>query len=165
MLHTYYGNGKGKTTAAMGLALRMRGANKSVLVIQFLKDGKSSEIKQLIELGVSVKFKKMPKMFIDLNDCKMIKEVGIMQNELFDCIDNQYDCIILDEILDAIVLNLINEDKVYRKLKELKEDKEIVLTGRKPTIKIQQLSDYSTQMKMNKHPYNNGVNARKGIEF
>ena len=98
MIQCYYGTGKGKTTAAIGQAIRLAGANKRVLFIQFLKDGNSSEIKMLDRCGIKVLFKKMPQMFVDMQDPKMIKQASNMENELSDMIDGSYDAIVLDGI-------------------------------------------------------------------
>ncbi|MFV0393215.1 MAG: cob(I)yrinic acid a,c-diamide adenosyltransferase [Coprobacillaceae bacterium] len=165
MLHLYYGTGKGKTSAAIGLALRMRGAGKSVLWISFLKDGNSSEVSLLEQVGIKVIYKKMPEMFVDMNDPNMIKEVGTLQRDLFHQIDEDYDAIILDELLDVITLHLINEERVFSKINTLKDTKEIIMTGRQPTQKFKQISEYSTEMKKHKHPYDKGIHARKGIEY
>lgn len=124
MIQCYYGNGKGKTTAAVGQGLRMAGAGKKVMMIQFLKDGFSSENKLLKKCGVKVIAQKMPEMFIDMNDPKMIKEVSLMVNQLFEKIDESYDGIILDELLDVISLSLINEQLVYDRLVSLKDNHE-----------------------------------------
>lgn len=165
MIQCYYGNGKGKTTAAIGQAIRLLGAGKKIQFIQFLKDGNSSEIKVLKQLGISVFYKKMPELFIDMQDPKMIKEVSRLENELFDLIDSNYDVIILDELLDVITLSLINEGKVYDLLVKLKDDHEIILTGRMPSHKIKPILDYSSEIKKHKHPFDKGIKARKGIEY
>lgn len=165
MIQCYYGNGKGKTTAAVGQALRMAGAGKKVMIIQFLKDGFSSENKLLEKCGVKVLAQKMPTMFVDMNDPKMIKEVSQLVNDLFLMIDESYDGIVLDELLDAIALNLINEGMVYERILDLKDDHEIILTGRMPSHKIKPILDYSSEIKKHKHPYDKGIKARKGIEY
>lgn len=165
MIQCYYGNGKGKTTAAVGQALRMAGAGKNVMIIQFLKDGFSSENKLLEKCGVKVLAQKMPTMFVDMNDPKMIKEVSQLVNDLFLMIDESYDGIVLDELLDAIALNLINEGMVYEWILDLKDDHEIILTGRMPSHKIKPILDYSSEIKKHKHPYDKGIKARKGIEY
>ena len=165
MIQCYYGNGKGKTTAAVGLALRMAGADKKVMMIQFLKDGFSSENKLLEKCGIKVLTQKMPEMFVDMNDPKMIKEVSHLVNDLFLRIDESYDGIILDELLDAIALNLINEGMVYERLVDLRDSHEVILTGRMPSHKIKPILDYSSEVKKHKHPYDNGTKARKGIEY
>lgn len=165
MLHIYYGNGKGKTSAAIGLACRMIGAGKSVQFIQFLKDGDSSEIEVLKNMGVEVVFKKLPTTFVDFSNPNMVKEVSALQMEIFMTLNRQYDCIILDEVLDVMTLSLINEGTVFDCLKALVETHEIVLTGRQPSMKFRQLASYATEMKNHKHPYQQGMRARKGIEF
>lgn len=165
MIQCYFGDGKGKTTAAVGQALRMAGAGKKVMVIQFLKDGFSSENKMLEKCGVKVIAQKLPAMFVDMNDPKMIKEVSLLVNQLFASIDESYDGIILDELLDAISLSLINEQLVYDRLISLKNNHEVILTGRMPSYKIKTILDYSSEIKKRKHPYDRGILARKGIEF
>ena len=165
MIQCYYGNGKGKTTAAIGQALRMVGAGKKVMMIQFLKDGFSSENKVLEKCGIRVLAQKMPAMFVNMNDPEMIKEVTMLVNDLFLMIDESYDGIILDELLDAIALNLINEGMVYDYLVDLKDNHEIILTGRMPSHKIKPILDYSSEVKKHKHPYDKGIKARKGIEY
>lgn len=165
MIQCYYGNGKGKTTAAVGQALRMAGAGKKVMMIQFLKDGFSSENRLLEKCGVKVLAQKMPTMFVDMNDPKMIKEVSQLVNDLFLMIDESYDGIVLDELLDTIALNLINEGMVYERILDLKDDHEVILTGRVPSHKIKPILDYSSEIKKHKHPYDKGIKARKGIEY
>lgn len=165
MIQCYYGNGKGKTTAAVGQALRMVGAGKKVMMMQFLKDGFSSENMMLEKCGIKVIAQKMPEMFIDMNDPKMIKEVSLMVNQLFEKIDDSYDGIILDELLDAISLSLINEQLVYDRLISLKDNHEVILTGRMPSNKLKVIFDYSSEIKKHKHPYDKGIMARKGIEY
>ena len=76
-----------------------------------------------------------------------------------------YDGIILDELLDAIALNLINEGMVYERLVDLRDSHEVILTGRMPSHKIKPILDYSSEVKKHKHPYDNGTKARKGIEY
>lgn len=165
MLHIYYGDGKGKTTAAIGLACRMIGAGKRVQCIQFLKDGNSSEVGILKNIGVDVVYKKMPTTFVDFDNPQMIKEVSLLQEEIFNKIDTTCDCIVLDELLDVMTLSLINEGYVYDCLRSLVDTCEVVLTGRQPSMKFKQLAHYSTEMKKRKHPYEQGMPARKGVEF
>ncbi len=165
MLHIYYGTGKGKTTASIGLATRLLGVKKKVLVIQFLKDGTSSEIVSLKKLGATIEYLKMPSMFVDMNDPDMVKEVKAMQLSLFNKIDDSYDGIILDELLDVLTLSLLNEADVIKLISDLKKQSEVVVTGRKPPIGLSKIADYMTEMKKIKHPYDHGVLARKGIEY
>ena len=104
-------------------------------------------------------------MFIDMHDPEMIKLVSRLEDELFEQIDESYEGIVLDEILDAIALNLLNEGKVYDCLVSLKETHEVILTGRQPSHKLKPILDYSSEIKKHKHPYDKGIKARRGIEF
>ena len=105
MIQCYYGNGKGKTTAAVGQALRMAGADKKVLFLQFLKDGDSSEIKMLKKCGIKVLYAKMPQMFIDMHDPEMIKLVSRLEDELFEQIDESYEVQLSDSVQKQIDQN------------------------------------------------------------
>ena len=86
-------------------------------------------------------------------------------HKLFDMIDESYDAIVLDEILDVITLSLINEGKVYDLLVKMKDSHEIILTGRMPSHKIKPILDYSSEIKKHKHPFDLGIKARHGIEY
>lgn len=165
MLHIYYGDGKGKTTSAIGLAVRMIGANKKVQFIQFLKDGNSSEVDVLKSIGVDVVVLDMGVYFVDMNNQESLKKVKETQEKLFSLIDIDCDCIILDEILDALLLYMLNEDTVYRFLKLYKDKKEICLTGRSASKKIVSICDYYSHVVKKKHPYDIGIPSRKGVEF
>lgn len=165
MLHIYYGNGQGKTSTAYNLALRQLAVRHQVLILVFLKDGHSGDLKLLEKLGAKVICQKIPDDRIDLNDPNMIKKMMHDVGCLFDCLDEKYDCLIFDELLDAISLHFINEDKVYQKIKKLNNSHEIVMTGRMPTQKFKQLADYSTEMKKHKHPYDQGIQSRQGVEY
>lgn len=165
MIHCYYGDGKGKTTAAIGQVIRMIGSGMKVQVIQFLKEGTSSEVKVLENLGIEVLYTDLPNTYIDMSNPETIKMLSKLEDSLLDKIDESCDAIVLDEILDAITLNLINEGKVYDLLVSLKQNHEIIVTGRAPNHKLKVIFDYSTQMKKYKHPYDLGVKSRKGIEY
>lgn len=165
MLHIYYGDGKGKTTSTVGLAIRMVGAGKKVQFIQFLKDGNSSENKILAQLGVTVCTLDMGIRFVNVHDQDCMKKAKEVQQKLFNMMDDAYDCIILDEILDALLLYMLNEDEVYRKINHLKNNCEVCMTGRKASQKFVAMSDYYIKIEKKKHPYDQGIQARKGIEF
>lgn len=165
MLHIYQGDGKGKTTAAVGLTVRMRGAGMKVAFVQFLKDGDSHEIEMLKQLGVVVLTKPMPAMFVDMKNPEMIKEVTAIENALFEEIPEDVDAIVLDEVLDAITLSLINEGSIFDKVASWCEEKEVIMTGRQAGMKLKQLASYVTEMKKKKHPYEKGILAREGIEY
>ncbi len=169
LIHIYHGNGKGKTTASLGLALRMAGDDKKVIFSQFLKCGDSSEIKVLKELK-NVTFLCCPKphgFYITLSEEEK-EEVKRDSFKLFEKIKKEAknaSLIVMDEILDAITLGLIEEKSLTDYLKEQKEFSEIVLTGRNPSDNLREVADYITNMEKEKHPFDNGYPARKGIEY
>lgn len=168
MLHIYSGNGKGKTTAGMGLVLRQLGCNHKVLIAQFLKDGKSSEIQALKQFSlVTLCATDMPKVFYFQMNEEQKKQTLNAIVDLFSWTTKHvmnYDCILLDEILDVINLGLLDEEIVCSFLSEWKE-KEIVMTGRNPSKRLLALCDYHTEMVEKKHPYQKGIPARIGVEY
>jgi len=168
-VHIYCGNGKGKTTAAIGLLTRASGAGKKCLLAQFLKTVPTSEIMSLDKLGVkSLRAESKIKKFIFAMNEEEKKQYSTEQRALFEQVcaaaKDGYDLIVLDEILDAVSLGLIAEDDLTAFLAK-KGDTEIVLTGRAPSEKIAQYADYYSCIEPVKHPYCEGLCARKGIEF
>lgn len=169
LIHIYHGNGKGKTTASLGLSLRMAGLGKKVLFSQFLKCGDSSEIKALKEFEeVKVLCSPIPHgFFITLSD-KEKEDVKREIGELFSKVKDEAldkDLIVMDEILDAVGLGLIEEEALIYFLKVQKEKSEIVLTGRNPSDNLRKSADYITNMEKEKHPFDKGYPAREGIEY
>lgn len=168
MIQIYTGSGKGKTTAALGLGLRAVGAGKKVLLIQFLKDGKSSEIK-IIEgiknFGVKAFGRKG---FVSKNN--LLKEDFNLASQGFNFAQEavgskKYDLIILDEINMANYFDLIKTEDLIDLIKKTPSKTELILTGRKANKKIVELADLVTEMKEIKHYYLNNIKPRKGIEF
>lgn len=169
MIHLYSGNGKGKSTAAFGLALRQLGYGRKILIVQFLKDGASGELKALKQFrDVRIYTREMPEKFYDYMDIQEQEITKGLQQDLWMVVEEQiasYDCIILDEIVDALHMHLLDADQVYEVLKKHCGEVEFVLTGRNPSIALQELSDYYTEFKLHKHPFEKGVSARVGIEY
>ncbi len=167
MLHIYTGNGKGKTTAALGLGLRANGANKKVLLIQFLKDGLSSEIKAIKKLK-NFDFKVFGKKGFVTKDDLTKKDFNLAEqgfNFAQKAIQSKkYDLIILDEINIAVYFGLLKEENIIDLIKKTPSKTELILTGRKANKKIIQLADLVTEMKEIKHYYKK-IKARKGIEY
>jgi cob(I)alamin adenosyltransferase len=171
LIHVYYGYGKGKTTAALGLALRASGCGKKVVIVQFLKDIPSGELGQLDDLSnVRVIRGKAGKMFVcDMNDedktATKDKHDENLKLALADVESGGCDLLILDEALDAYQLGLLDErvfsDLILQKPPAL----ELVITGHYPIGWILEKADYVTEMVKHKHPYDRGIKARKGIEF
>jgi len=168
MIQVYTGNGKGKTTAALGLGLRAIGANKKVLLIQFLKDGQSSElkaIKKLKNFDLKVFGKKgfISKNNLTQKDFDLATQgFNFVQKEIQ---SKKYNLIILDEINMAIYFGLLKEKDIIDLIKKTPPKTELILTGRQASKKIIQLADLVTEMKQIKHYYKKGIKMRKGIEF
>ena len=155
MIHVYHGNGKGKTTAAMGLALRMLAAGRRVVVVQFLKDGESGEARLLAEhFGVPVFAGKASDKF-----------TWSMTSALAELEGAQEGLLVLDEAFDALSKGLVDEALVDRALDMSARGVEVALTGRAPSRKIVEKADYITEMRCEKHPYEQGICAREGVEY
>lgn len=165
ILHIYHGNGKGKTTASVGLAVRSAGAGLKVCFVQFLKNGSSSEINILKQVGnieclhckTSGKF-----VFQMSDDEKQLLTSG--NNELLEkAFESDSDVIVLDEFLDVYNLNVIDMD--YAEKYILSSDREIILTGRNPSEIFLDRADYISEITSVRHPYEKGIKARRGIEY
>lgn len=170
LIHIYCGDGKGKTTAATGLAVRAAGAGKNVLFVQFSKSGNSSEIKILESVN-------------NITVCTALDHHGLLQDlseeerdktccsymRLFHDVctkaQNNIDLLVLDEVISACNYQVIEESSLITFLKTNPSALEIVLTGREPSNDLLALADYITEMKKIRHPYDKGTEARKGIEF
>ncbi len=166
-IHLYTGNGKGKTTAALGLALRAVGAGKRVFIAQFVKGMHYAELDALkrfpeIELkqyGLDCFIENQPTEKDILAARKGLEEVTVM------VLGNRYDVIILDEVCIALYYHLFETEELTSILLKKPEAMEIILTGRYAPPELFEISDLVTEMKEIKHYYSKGVLARKGIEF
>ncbi|OGY49609.1 MAG: hypothetical protein A3J65_04010 [Candidatus Buchananbacteria bacterium RIFCSPHIGHO2_02_FULL_45_11b] len=165
-IHIYTGDGQGKTTAALGLALRALGAGYKVCLIQFLKGQIGSELNSLKRLkGIAVK-RFGQKTFIRKAGARpdklAAKKALAWSKKVIN--SGRYDLVILDEIFLAVYFKLIKISEAVKLIKEKPEKAELVLTGRRASKEIIELADYATEMKEIKHPYRQGLAARKGIE-
>ena len=158
LIHIYCGDGKGKTTAAMGLAIRAAGRKKKVFITQFLKSGKSGELISLEKLDEYITFfpgKPVNKFVWNMNEEEKLQakiEHTKRFQEIKDIINKEeYDLLILDEIIEFL----------RNKPKSL----EVVMTGRDPKDELVELSNYVTEMKCIKHPFKEGIPSRVGIEL
>ena len=171
LIHIYTGEGKGKTTAALGLALRARGDGLTVLIAQLFKS-KSSELKMLDKIGVDYLqyssshpvFKKYSKNELaqHAKGCtEFVKRAFEITRK------KKYDLLILDEIGPALAYNLVDANILIELIRRKPEHTELVLTGRGIPEKVITLAkqDYVTEMNKKAHPYDRGINARQGIEF
>jgi len=166
-IHLYTGNGKGKTTAAIGLAIRAAGAGKRIFIGQFVKGMHYSELDAL---------KRFPE--IELNqyglDCFIVNkptqtDIDAARKGLEEVssiiTQNKYDMVILDEICIALHYHLFEIEEVLAVLKSKPEEMEIVMTGRYAPSELFEMADLVTEMAEIKHYYNKDIEARKGIEF
>lgn len=169
-VHMYYGDGKGKTTAAMGLALRAAGNGMRVVIMQFLKSRPSGEVRMLEGMeGVRVFRGKAGDGFTWSMTPEQREETCAIHEDNFRqaCSWVRHDArlFILDEILGAIEYGFFPVQQLLDYLEHVPEDVDIVLTGRPLLPKIAERADYITQMASIRHPYDKGVQARKGIEY
>lgn len=170
IVHT--GNGKGKTTAALGLAVRAWGDGLRVLILQFIKGGwkygELETIKQLGELDGRIELRRLGKGFQRNEDDKRA-HIEAAQAALQDAreafVSGKYDLIILDEINYAVKFDLITVDDIMELLSKRPPDLHVVLTGREAREEIIDMADLVTEMTLIKHPYQKGIKAQKGIEF
>lgn len=165
MIHLYWGNGKGKTTAAMGLALRALGHGKRVVIVQFLKDGTSGEIEPLRRLGATVYACPNAKFTWLMDDAERFQARENGNDALRQAIAVPCDLLVLDEACAAYENDLVDRNLLQRIVTGPDAVSEVVITGRKPADWMQDAADYSTEMRACQHPYEKGVPAREGIEY
>lgn len=165
-VQVYTGNGKGKTTCALGLSLRAVCSGKKVFFGQFLKGMDYSELKApnilpnftLKQYGTDRFIGKNPSK----EDCEMAREA--LEDAKKNMLSNNYDIIVLDEINVACYMGLISVDDIINLIRIKPDNVELVLTGRYADEKIIEIADLVTNMDEIKHYYKKGVQARVGIE-
>ncbi|MFH1391707.1 MAG: cob(I)yrinic acid a,c-diamide adenosyltransferase [Candidatus Diapherotrites archaeon] len=175
-IQVYWGNGKGKTTAALGLALRVLGRGFKVHLIQFMKFGikenkdfdESGEINALKKIdNFSHKRFGVKKWVIGKPEQDQLDQAKkALEHSIESVSSGNFDLVIVDEILYAIHFNFVTEEDVLKLIDSKNEKTELVLTGsHKPFEKIFEKADLVSEIKKNKHPFDKGVTARPGIEF
>ena len=168
LIQVYTGDGKGKTTAALGLALRAAGRNMKVLIVQFMKKWDYGELHSvelipninLETFGTKEFIYKGKAKKIDFEEAEKAFSFGVegMQS-------GNYDIVIFDELNMALYYELLDLKKVVEKLKGKPDNVEVVITGRKAPEEIIKIADLVTEMREVKHPYQKGIEARIGIEY
>jgi cob(I)alamin adenosyltransferase len=166
-VQVYTGDGKGKTTAALGLALRAAGAGLKVYIAQFVKGMEYSELKSLRNLSDSIVVKQYGRdCFIcgqpEEEDMRLAQE-GLKEVHNVMC-DGRYHLVILDEANIATYFNLFSVDDLLHLIHDKPENVEMVITGRRADPRIIEEADLVTEMREIKHYYQKGVQAREGIE-
>ncbi|RJR19898.1 MAG: cob(I)yrinic acid a,c-diamide adenosyltransferase [Nitrospiraceae bacterium] len=171
LIHIYTGEGKGKTTAAFGLAKRAAGHGRRVLVLQFLKsrNSNSGEIVSSLKTGIEViKFEGQTTPLFDpavkLSDLKKSIKKAINQS-IKEIKSGLYDIVIMDELNTVLSCGYATMRDAEKIINAKPEKMELIFTGRGAPKELIALADYVTEMRMIKHPYSKGVKARKGIEF
>lgn len=175
MLYVFTGNGKGKTTAALGQALRAVGEGKKVLMVQFIKGPwKSGEDESYKKLAPDFKLVKMGKGFVGIMGDKLPREehekaareaLAYAEKEIK---TGNWDIVILDEINNAVSLGLISKESVLDFLKLITNNYKlitIILTGRDAPPEFLEIADLVTEMKDLKHPYDQGIKGKRGLEY
>ncbi|MFO8100763.1 MAG: cob(I)yrinic acid a,c-diamide adenosyltransferase [Dehalococcoidia bacterium] len=167
LVHIYTGDGKGKTTSALGLALRASGQGFKVIIIQFLKGAPNCG-----EHRFASKYQPFEIVQLTRGNCFTLPEEQLQQDvertmELVEdaITGGKYRMVILDEVFAAINRGMLDTAQIVDLIKRKPEEMELVLTGRSAPAEIIELADYVTEMQMVKHPYSQGIKGRRGIEF
>lgn len=170
LIHIYCGDGKGKTTAAVGLAVRCAGRGNKVLLVQFLKSRDSGELYSLAKLpDIEVMRGKESKKFTFQMNEEEKHALLIEHNKMFEQVlakikNGGYSLLILDELIGALNAKVFEMPKLIEFLRHKPENLEVVLTGRNPAPELVEIADYVSEMRKVKHPMDKGIMAREGIE-
>lgn len=170
-MHLYTGAGKGKTTAAMGLALRALGQGHRVLVAQFMKTGHSGERAALAQVSGALLFDVEPigKFTFQMTP----EEFGVARERQKAQLERLIDAIaskkpglmVFDELAVSVARDVIDEEDAWRLIETGLQFGEVVVTGRDAPVSFLSRADYVTEMKKIRHPYDRGIKARRGVEF
>ncbi|MGI6498728.1 MAG: cob(I)yrinic acid a,c-diamide adenosyltransferase [Oscillospiraceae bacterium] len=171
LVHLYWGDGKGKTTCALGLGLRVAGSGGGVLLAQFLKDNSGSERSAVARMPL---FRCVPgpetiPFSVQMDETEKEKARALCK-DLFDravsaCREGAYRLLILDELCAALSEGFLEEGPVFAFLDQKPPALEVAITGRNPPPGLLARADYITHFQEEKHPYRRGVGARRGIEY
>ena len=171
-MHIYYGDGKGKTTAALGLALRAAGYGKNVVIVQFLKSricGEHNSLPQLPNITIICGKPAGGKFVRDMNDEEKRETKASHDKSLIAALElvegGLCDLLVLDEAIDAQKLGVLDAGIIEGLIHNKPASLELVITGHSADEKLLECADYATEMIKRKHPYDRGINARHGIEY
>ncbi|MCX5780015.1 MAG: cob(I)yrinic acid a,c-diamide adenosyltransferase [Firmicutes bacterium] len=172
LIHIYTGDGKGKTTAAIGLGIRAYGQGLKVLMVQFLKGWTTGEMKVIASLGPRFQlfqYKENDKFTWKMTDKEKENIKAEMRTGLNFTIDavmsGEWDLIIMDEIMAAVTGGLLPLEDIVELLKIKPPKLELVLTGRNAPLELIELADYVSEITARRHPMRKGIAAREGIEY
>lgn len=169
-LHIYCGDGKGKTTAAMGLALRALGHGERVMIVQFMKKGNSGELKAFERFENATCLLAAPQGFVSKMKPEEITKAAASQDGLAQYALEQLDAlqpelVILDELCAAVTCGMVKEGAAWELITAALEQGEAVITGRNPPEQWLERADYVSEIVKRKHPFDKGLAARKGVEW
>lgn len=171
MIHVYHGNGKGKTTAAVGLAVRSAGCGNSVVFVQFLKGRETGEIEMFHRIPEIKVFRNEEDLGFVWTMTEQQKEQAarMHNNNLSKAVElvktGQCDLLILDELAATYRRGLIDKKRIKDLIESWPEELELVITGREPDELFLEHADYITEMRLMRHPYEKGIPARRGVEY
>lgn len=169
LLLVFTGNGKGKTTAALGTVFRALGHGKKVAVVQFIKGSwKYGELVAAEQFSSLLDFHVMGRGFTWKSDnIEKDKEVALDAWKFASGIIHagEHDLVVLDELTYLVAYKMLEETKMLDVLKQRPEKMHIIVTGRKASDGLLALADLVTEMQEVKHPYKQGIRAQKGLEF
>ncbi len=167
LIHVYYGQGVGKTTRAVGLAVRAAGTGTQVDFVQFMKSGNSGEA-GILESIPNIHYWCPGKHPFILSRGPEIVHYEHAEKALaysLEAVERGTNLLICDEILDTILFKLLQKEQLLNLIKGCKGKVELVMTGRDALPEFLRLADYATEFVQKKHPYYGGMKARKGIEY
>lgn len=174
LVHIYCGDGKGKTSAAVGQAVRSAGAGLSVIFVQFLKSGDSGEISSLAHVpGIQViACEQCFGFFWNMSEEEK-NEAGKIYGALFEQVwekavkeaEKGDTLLVMDEVVASCRHGFIKKERLLACLAKRPERLEVVMTGRNPEEELLEAADYVSEIKKIKHPFDKGIPARKGIEY
>ena len=167
LIHVYYGDGVGKTTRSVGLAVRAAGAGLKVTFVQFMKSGDSSEVKAFAHLENLDYFCPGPHPMIGKKapGPEHFDHARAALARAHEAANDQAQVLVCDEILNTLVFGLLTAEQVLELCDACQGRVELVMTGMDAPEAIRERADYVTRLVQEKHPYYQGWNARKGIEF
>lgn len=171
LVHIYCGDGKGKTSAAVGSAIRFVGHDGKVLFCQFMKSGNSGELSILntipnITVQNPYKIKKFSFDMTEEEKKETAKGYLKQFNELVRLLNNEkYGMVVMDEIMSCISCGFISTERIIEFLENRSQNIEVIMTGRNPDKNLIKYADYVSEICKVKHPYDEGIIARKGIEY
>lgn len=167
----YTGNGKGKTTAALGTAFRSIGYDWNVCIVQFIKGNWKYGEMESVKLVPNIELHQMGKGFCKImgDDIPESEHRSAAENALEfateKMLSGKYELLILDEVFVAISTGILSEKKVIEFLNKKPNNMNLILTGREATKKIMKIADLVTEMKEIKHPFQKGILSKKGIDY